>query len=394
MADNRIYLEFPFENTNHQTTTWVTRANYESYIVWIRDRFRALFVGPQFVVSDIAMWQGSAAAMRGYCFILRDTTHGHEFLFFFKHFNSGTASSEYWYAVVGNNYATTSAYFKYISNGDVTDLAFVIGTTNKVIMNKSYATATPAMGFTNTTTMTYGAGDFTAPAVSPYTDLAGFLLIGSGSLPSICADNYQNTTSFSAQSVLYDPSIGVLRLDSVYGSNTDSAIAVFKGKIFKSYADGGLENSNDNDQYGILTVPKLTTGTEMPGNAVTSSGRVRGVFTEAGGTVRLDGTVGNWLGTGLTRFTYKDPVNNMVAINPILIQNGTYIKGYVDPRIACEALPRNDAQFRRRRVALPDADNPMVKDHSYLISMWKKNTPLLGEAANPAIINDYNGIYT
>lgn len=365
MADNRVVIEVPSIRGNEFISSNRAAAGARLYVVAVRDAMRAALPDSRYKISDVAEWSG-ASNFKGFAFIFRDTTIGYEWLFCMGGQDTTSNTLTNWIGSGG----TLGTYCKEQSATGTVSSANSAGSGFLVFMNHDYSTHTFAMGFTNTTELTYSAGDFTAPASSPYSALATFLPNSwSGRVPGLSLNNLELTNAYSQAQLIYDSSIGVWRYIRTNGSDLGAKAIALIGRIFPSYADGGLASATDLLRQGIF-VCWLTDSTTLFGTNGTAP---RAWFVRETGTVYTDGVLQNML----SDFTRANYVGGGGGVRPRKMQagNGSVIKGYLDPAIIAEAFPYNDTGFRYKRLNYPDSDNPLIKEHGNLCFMYKANWP-------------------
>jgi hypothetical protein len=140
--------------------------DFQLYVQEWRDRFRHwLHVpGSNFVVSDIAQWAGTFTGYHGFAFLVKSGVS--EWLFLFG-LNTGSTTSMSWGYWWGGYNATTSIQSKYFRSEAHTELGRTSSDALAFGYNMGSGSWVSAMGFTDTVNLTYGAGDFQAPAVLP-----------------------------------------------------------------------------------------------------------------------------------------------------------------------------------------------------------------------------------
>lgn len=367
MADTRLAVQRQSWRNNEwaNETDGHLRARLE--IARFRDALRATFSDARYVVSDIAQWAGSGTAV-GFAFVLRDTTFGHEYLFGW--FARSTAGSAWMHQAWGNNSSVTmGGYFKAYS----TSLASDPSTPScfHCIAYNHDTSSSYAFGFNHgSLPLRYAAGDFQTPASSPYSALASFMpasrLVGV-ELQSWVA------TSYNAGHILYDPDYGVLRYDHGYGGNRGAyGFAWIAGNIFRLNADGGLASATDTHTRGVIFEPRASPGASSMNSALSTYPVVVQFFREAG-AIENAGYLTNVL-SGYTRSNYR--VAGEPDYRKLRVEVASYIKGFLDPRIICEAYPFNDPAFKYRPLQLPgETEKPNLKVHSNFATMWKHNYP-------------------
>lgn len=378
MANNRLIITptpiFPGEFMGTVNKAAAGRA----YVQALRDEFRAVFSDPRFKVSDISEWPGASSAI-GLGFIVRDTDPSVAAEWFFGFRIDTTNVNSYIPQVVGNNSTSTAGiYIKELSGTSVNNIAWATDCRPWIWLNKSYATHTFAMGFNNTTDLLYTLGDFQAPAASPYSNIATFMPNGNaGRHPGIWAGAIgSNNTVYNRYEFMYDHAIGFLRADFVASNTISQKFPFYMGKLYRSFADGGVIDPDDTEYFG-MSCPLLdgSNTQSMPGASLASY-PLRSFYTRANGTtVETNGAQVNTLSPPFNRNTYTDPSTGEVLINPILIGTGSHTKGYIDSRIICEAYPYNDSGSWFKRLNYPDADNPMVREHAYYCLAGFKDLP-------------------
>jgi hypothetical protein len=378
MANNRIIYDWvPTQNAEFLGTV-ARRDAGEARILAMRNSFRALFPSPRFKVSGIAKWNGVNANTHGYGFILRDTDPSALCEFFFGFRTSSDNANRYFYDAFGGSSVTLGNYLKTISGTSVANSATRVDVRPFVWLNKSYATHNFAMGFADTTELTYTANaDFQAPAISPFSNLATFLPNGfAGRTPGLSGENWDASNTYLGASFMYDTSLIFLRSDYVYGAESAEKLVTFSGKIFPTYAAGGLIDPDDTEQFGIAAPQLVSSGPSVLPSSSPAASPVRVFYTRANGTtVETLGSIINHLSPSFNRNTYTDPSSGEVLAHPCLTGTGAHTKGYIDPRILCEAYPFNDVGSFYKRMHYPDADNPMLREHALLCLAWYKDLP-------------------
>lgn len=378
MANNRIVYDWtPTFPAEFQGTT--TKRDFgEARILGMRDALRSLYPSPRFKVSGIAKWNGVNANCHGYGFILRDTDPTALCEYFFGFRTASDFSSRYVYDAFGGSAVALGAYLKTISGTGVSNISAKLDMRPFVWLNKSYATHTFAMGFADTTELTYTANaDFQAPAISPFSNLATFLPNGfAGRTPGISGENWDATSMYLGASFVYDTDIIFLRSDYLYAGDSQEKLVTFSGKIFPTYAQGGMIDPDDTEEFGIAAPQLIAASSSVMPSASPSSYPVRTFYTRANGTtIETSGFINNHLSPSFNRSTYTDPSTGEVLVHPCLIGTGSHTKGYIDPRILCEAYPFNDAASQYKRLHYPDSDNPMLREHALLCLAWVKDLP-------------------
>lgn len=372
MADNRIFVRRRgLRGNEYALAAGGNQARIEAHLVEFRDDLRAAFASPRYYVSDIARWVGATGTL-GYAFLLRDTTKGCEWLFGFGG-RSDSSAAGWLYQMWGNNSAATMAtYFKLY-----TDVAWSNPSTNSnanglIFFNFNYSTSTFAFGFDNTTELTWTTGDFHAPASSPYSAIASFMPSMTGRYHGIDLSNQVVSGQYNKSAIIYDEPRGALCFEMTFGSSFGGGISVTSGKqCFPLNADGGLANALDTRQDCMFVVPRKAT-TNGAFNADESSAYMFVLFVRDNGTsVETTGRPVNII-KDFTRDNYLS--GGAVQKRKLQINSSGYVKGYLDPELVCEAFPYSDGGFYCMPLALPDADNPMIKMHPQLCTFYKKNT--------------------
>jgi len=375
MADNRILVRFPSVRGNeHNLSTGTNLERCQEYVQFIRDRFRSLMPSPRFKASDIAQWVGQSASYRGLCFILRDTDHNCEWLFGFSCSADSTSFMFSNYAWGNANSATMGVSFKGYSTTSWANPNVTNSPAPLIHFNPNYAGSTYAMGFNNTTELTYTGGDFTAPASSPYSALATFMPAASGRYHGIDLHNWTGGgTSFRfKQCVMFDLEKSVLSYNASYQANPSSHVVCMAGqKMYPTHAQGGLLDPTDTRQDAMVVFAAVSTATTWA--TLESSQQLFSVHVRPDGTTVDNTARPQNLLNDFTRQNYTSGGN--VIMRKLQMGAGANIKGYLDPEIINESFPHNDYAFCYMPLAFPDDDNPMIKTHPQFTRFWKKETP-------------------
>jgi hypothetical protein len=294
---------------------------------------------------------------------------------------ASTSTNNWIYEVFGGTASNAATHLKQVSNTALNNPGAVGDFRPMVIFNHS-TTNTFAMGFTDTTNLTYGAGDFTAPSTNPSTNLTTLNswlpnANAAPAVPSVFQGAYSanSTSAPDRYDIMYDLDIGFLRMSYAYGQHPNDALSVFSGKIFRPNSEGGLANISDTQVHGVVSYQVSGTTFTSIGSNISSNVLRTFYCRDNGTTVQTDG-FSILITPAFSRSTYLDGSN--VRIRPIEIQSTGYIKGFLDPRMISEALPSNDGAFFQKRISYPDADNPLIKDHYLFCSAYKKDAPMIG----------------
>lgn len=382
MADTRIFTSIRGLKANEwASNTGASQTTIsEAQILEIRNAFRTSHSNVRYKVSDIAKWQGQTSNVFGYGFILRDTSEDHEFLFVFGSFITTTTS--YISHYIGNNNQTV------INNNvaafqNFTSLAGIsVGSTQGSIVvhyNPSYAAGTYAMGFNDTTNLTYTGGDFSAaPSVSPYASLDTFL-------PGTSSTRWKMIAFSAIQSIglrnhfdfIYDPDVSFLTI-GVSQATPGSYQVIQMGEIFPLNADGGLTSATDTQQRGIIA---QTIGGQSSSdiNSILSISPMFVSFRREDGTwEQHTGRLTN-VTSGFTPDNYKTA--GQIQYRKLRVEiPSTYNKGYINPLIAIEAFPSNDSRYLYARIEFASqADKPLIRCHRDLCFAWKKDIPWVNQ---------------
>lgn len=372
MADNKIFVRRRSIRGNEYCLA--ASGGYldtlKIHVEELRDAFRAGFSdGTRYVVSDIAQWTGVTGAA-GLAFIFRDKTKGCEWLFMFG-CRTDTASILYTYNYAGNGSgATLGGYFQTISSTTVANPTATNSSNGMVHFNYSYAGSTYAMGFTDTSALTYGSGDYQAPASSPYSALSSFMPSATGRTKGVDFALLSASNAYNRMSFLYYPEKGSLCFDLSFGGNLGAFTSFISGKeIYPTNANGGLANVSDTRQDGWTIIQRYPSGSLW--STIESSFYMHNFFVrDDGTTIEHEGRPANII-NDFNRSNYLS--GGLVQKRKLQISVSGYIKGYLDPEIVNESFPYNDVAFKNMRLALPDSDNPMIKDHPQITRFWKKD---------------------
>jgi hypothetical protein len=369
MPDNRIQIKIRGVRANEYClTTGGNQARLEEDVVQFRNDLRAAFVGPRFVTSDIARWVPGAGQL-GYAFLFRDTTLGCEWMFGYG--GRSDSSNQGWLTQFWGNgsVATLGTYFKTDTGNAIVNPSFPNGGLGIHFFNHSYASSSFGFGFINAG-LQLSAGDFTAPAVSPFSNLAGFMPATAGRCPGFDLSNWGANESWSRRCLTYDTTKGVMSIDITSGQNIGAIVTVISGlRMFPTNASGGLAGVADVRQDGLLIIKRNPSGQAW---STLESGQAMFVFfiRENGTTVETNGRPANIL-NNFNRANYLS--GGQVQVRKLEIGVIGYIKGFLDWEIVNESFPHNDGGFNMMPLALPDLDNPMLHDHPQLTRMWKKD---------------------
>lgn len=388
MADNRILLlPRSLRGDAYQIGTGVgsdtNQARAEADLVALRDMFRAAFAGPRFVTSDIAKWNGTASVI-GMCFVFRDTIKGCEWLYGVTA-RTNASSSLFAYNAWGNNTAATmGVYFKMFATTSWSDPNQTYSASGLLHFNPNYAGATYAMGFDNTTTLTYTGGDFTAPASSPYSALSTFMPTATGRYHGVHLPNWSGSSVgvYFKRSFMYDLDLGVLCYDM--SSTAAGGVACISGKeMYPTHAQGGLADPADTRQDALVMLPYVVSGQWF---SLETSAYLLSVH------VRPDGTTVDNLARPMNvanDFARQNYLSSgEVLMRKLQMGLGLNIKGHLDPRIINQSFPHADFGFNYMPLAYPDADNPMIHNHPQFTRMWKKETPYIFMIPDAGLISD------
>ena len=369
MPDNRIQIKIRAVRANEYClNTGGNQARLEADVVQFRNDLRAAFVGPRFVTSDIARWVPGAGQL-GYAFLFRDTTLGCEWMFGYG--GRSDSSSQGWlYQMWGNNLAATMGTYFRIDNGStLNNPSTGPGALGVQFFNYDYTSSSFAFGFINAA-LQLSAGDFTAPAVSPYSNLSGFMPEVAGRYPGIDLSNWGSPGLWGRRCLTYDTDKGVLAYDLINGQNIGAVTTIISGaRMFPTNADGGLAGVADVRQDGLLTIKRNASGQVW--STLEAAQAMFVFFTRENGTkVETNGRAANIL-NNFNRSNYLS--GGQVQVRKLEIGVIGYIKGFLDWEIVNESFPHDDGGFNMMPLALPDLDNPMLHDHPQLTRMWKKD---------------------
>jgi len=372
MTDNRKYIKRRgIRGNEYCLASGGNQTRIEADVLALRDEMRAVFSDTaRYKVSGIARWIGVTGTL-GYAFILRDTTKGCEWLFGFGG-RSDSSTQGWMYQIWGNNSAATyGAYYKTPSGAAWNNPATSNSANGNIFFNPDYATVTFAMGFANTTDLTYTAGaDFQAPASSPYSALSTFMGAIGNRYHGVDLAFGSANNAYNRWCYIYDEPRGLLSLESSYGSSYGGGFTLIGGKeLFPTNLNGGVANVLDARRDGVVYMPRLQ-GSAGGYNTLEASAPILIMFVRDNGTTIE--TLGRFVNitNDFTRANYLAGGN--VQKRKLQVNASGYIKGYVDVEIMCEAFPYNDGAFHWMPLALPDVDNPMVKFHPQLCTFYKK----------------------
>lgn len=389
MADNRTVIFGKSIRSNEYWNATRGVAGAEADILALRNAMRTAFPTPRYRVSDIAKWTSTiSASARGYAFIFRDTTLGLEWAFCFR---ASTSGNDWIFNSFGGSGANLGTHLKVLNGSSLND-PFIEGDMRPFVFFNHSLSQTFAMGFTDTNALTYSGGrDFLdAPTSNPSTSLLTLAawLPGGGAaprVPGVWAGNYETSSLAVAArwGMMYDSSIGVLRMTYSLGALPVEHMSVFSGLIFRLNADGGLASATDTQRHGVLALRTISMSTASLG-ADLSSAPLRVFYCRDNGTtVELLG-FSTAISPSFTRASQVDGTE--FRIRPIEVQSTGYVKGYLDPRIIAEIGAVNEPSLWYKRFKYPDADNPLVRDHYLYSSAWKKDTPMPGMIPDPGIL--------
>lgn len=372
MADNKVFVRRRSIRGNEYSLggSGGYLDNLKAHVEELRDSFRAGFTdGTRYVVSDIAQWNG-VSGCAGLAFVFRDKTKGCEWLFMFGCRTDATPLL-YTYNYAGNGSGTTlGAYFQSVNNTAISNPGATNSSLGMIHFNYDYAGATYAMGFSDTAALTYGSGDYQAPASSPYSALSSFMPSATGRTKGVDVSTFAYLNTYNRMSFLYYPEKASLCFDLSYGGNLGYFSSFISAKeLYPTNANGGLANVSDTRQDGwtiIQRVPSNATWSSLETSLYMHNFFVR----HNGTTIEHNGRPANIL-NDFNRSNYLS--GGLVQKRKIQISVSGYIKGYLDPEIANESFPHNDVAYKNMRLALPDSDNPMIKDHPQITRFWKKD---------------------
>lgn len=372
MADNKVFIRRKFirpsaDYSSPAIDDGLNLVRLKADVSSFRDNFRSGFPDTsRYVVSDIAQWDG-VSGIKGLAFIFRDKTMGCEWLF---SFGCATANytSVYLYGYMGTSGPDAGSYYQTANTSNVSNPGSSTNAVGAIHFNHDY-TSTYAMGFDDAVNLTYTLGDYQAPASNPRSALSSFMPSATGRIKSYYLDNW-STSLAAALCYIYYPEKGTLSFDMTYGGNRAYYITMISGKhLYKSNADGGLANPADTRRDGAFVIQRLTNNSNF-GSFETSAYMFNAFVRHDGTTIEMAARPANIL-NDFNRSNYLS--GGLVQKRKLQISVPSYIKGYLDPEIVNESFPYNDSSFNMIRLALPDADNPMIHDHPQLTRFWKKD---------------------